>query len=92
MLSILRGETSAQEAARKHGLTVAEIEGWQERYLLAAENALRSRQRQMRSVMRHWDVTLPVRIRSISESVTKKVKHHYGDNHKDARHEHPRLL
>ena len=43
VLSILRGETSAQEAARKHGLTVAEIaeiEGWQERYLLAAENAL----------------------------------------------------
>ena len=45
VLSILRGETSAQEAARKHGLTVAEIEGWQERYLLAAENALRSRPR-----------------------------------------------
>ena len=33
VLSILRGETSAQEAARKHGLPVAEIEGWQERYL-----------------------------------------------------------
>jgi len=45
VLSILRGETSAQEAARKHGLTVAEIEGSQERYLLAAENALRSRPR-----------------------------------------------
>lgn len=25
-VSILRGETSAQEAARKHGLTVAELE------------------------------------------------------------------
>ncbi len=45
VLSILRGETSAQQAARKHGLTGAEIEGWQERYLLAAENALRSRPR-----------------------------------------------
>ncbi len=43
VLSILRGETSAQEAARKHGLTVAEIEDWKERFLLAAENALRSR-------------------------------------------------
>jgi len=32
-----------QEAARKHGLTVAEIEDWRERFLLAAENALRSR-------------------------------------------------
>jgi transposase-like protein len=43
VLSILKGETSVQEAARKHGLTVAEIEDWKERFLLAAENALRSR-------------------------------------------------
>lgn len=45
VLSILRGETSVQEAARKHGLTVAEVEEWKERFLLAAENALRSRPR-----------------------------------------------
>ena len=31
------------EAARKHGLTVAEIEDWRERFLSGAENALRSR-------------------------------------------------
>jgi len=43
VLSILKGETSVQEAARKHRLTVAEIEDWRERFLLAAENALRSR-------------------------------------------------
>jgi transposase-like protein len=43
VLSILRGETSIQEAARQHGLTVGEIEDWQERFLAAAENALRSR-------------------------------------------------
>lgn len=43
VLSIVKGETSVQEASRKHGLTVAEIESWQERFLLAAENALRSR-------------------------------------------------
>ena len=43
VLSILRGETSIQEAARKQGLTVAEVEDWKERFLLAAENALRSR-------------------------------------------------
>ena len=41
--SILKGETSVQEAARKHGLTVAEIEDWRDRVLLAAENALRAR-------------------------------------------------
>ena len=43
--SILKGETSVAEAARKHGLKVAEVEAWQERFLLAAENALRSRPR-----------------------------------------------
>jgi transposase-like protein len=43
--SIVKGETSVAEAARKHGLTVAEIEDWRERFLLGAENALRSRPR-----------------------------------------------
>ena len=43
VMSILKGETSAQEAARKHGLRVTEIEDWQEKFLSGAENALRSR-------------------------------------------------
>ena len=43
VLSIVRGETSVAEAARKHGLTVAEVEEWHERFVAAAENALRSR-------------------------------------------------
>jgi transposase-like protein len=43
VISILRGDTSVQEAARKHGLTVAEVEEWKDRFVLAAENALRSR-------------------------------------------------
>jgi transposase-like protein len=43
VVSLLKGETSVAEAARKHGLTVAEVEEWQERFLLAAENGLRSR-------------------------------------------------
>jgi transposase-like protein len=34
ILSILKGETSAQAAARKHGLTVAEVEEWRDRFLL----------------------------------------------------------
>jgi len=45
ILSIIKGETSAQEAARKHGLTVAEVEEWRERFLAAAENALKARPR-----------------------------------------------
>ncbi|MGI5940389.1 MAG: DUF1153 domain-containing protein [Thermoleophilia bacterium] len=43
VLNILKGETSIQEAARTRGLTVAEVEEWKERYLSAAENALRTR-------------------------------------------------
>jgi transposase-like protein len=43
ILTILRGETSAQEAARAHGLTVGEIEDWKDRFLAAGENAPRSR-------------------------------------------------
>ncbi len=42
-LSILKGDISTQEAARQNGLTVADVEEWKERFLLGAENALRSR-------------------------------------------------
>jgi len=34
---------SDRAAARKHGLTVAEVEEWRDRFLLGAENALRAR-------------------------------------------------
>ena len=43
VLSLLRGETSVAEAARQHGLTVAEVEEWRERFLTSAENGLRSK-------------------------------------------------
>ena len=43
VVSILKGETSVAEAARKHGLTVAEVEDWQQRFLMGAEHALRAR-------------------------------------------------
>ena len=43
VVSIVKGETSVAEAARRHGLTVAEVEDWRERCLLGAENALRTR-------------------------------------------------
>ncbi len=42
VVSILKGETSVAETARTHGLTVAEIEDWREKFLQGAENALRS--------------------------------------------------
>ena len=46
ILTILRGETSAQEVARKHGLTVAEVVDWQDKFLSGAENSLRSKPRE----------------------------------------------
>ena len=43
VLSVLKGETSVAEAARQHGMRVAEVESWQDQYLRAAENGLRRR-------------------------------------------------
>jgi len=42
VLQIIKGETSLAEAARAHGLTVGEIEDWRDKFILGAENALRS--------------------------------------------------
>jgi transposase-like protein len=46
VISLLMGETTAAEAARRHGLKVAEVEEWRDRFLLGAENALRARQKE----------------------------------------------
>ena len=43
VVSSLKGETSVAEADRTHGLTVAEFEDWREKFLVGAENALRTR-------------------------------------------------
>ncbi|MCW5779166.1 MAG: hypothetical protein KIT71_06710 [Nitrospira sp.] len=51
-MSILKGETSVAEAARTHRLTVAEVEDWREKFLLGAENALRSRPRDEEALKR----------------------------------------
>jgi transposase-like protein len=45
VMSILKGETSIQEVARLHGLTIAEIEDWKDKFFSAGENALRARPR-----------------------------------------------
>lgn len=64
VLSILKGETSVAEAARRHGLTVAEVEDWRERFLVGAENALRSRPRDEEA---------------LKEEQIKKLKQKIGD-------------
>ena len=45
VLELLKGQTTASEAARRHGLKVSEIEQWKAKFLTGAENALRSRPR-----------------------------------------------
>jgi transposase-like protein len=45
VLSVLKGELSEEDGARRHGLAVAEIADWRDRVLQAAHNALRSRPR-----------------------------------------------
>jgi hypothetical protein len=42
VLSIVKGEASAAEAARRRGLPVAEIERWQEQFFGPRENALQA--------------------------------------------------
>jgi hypothetical protein len=37
VISLLKGETTASEAARRHGLKLAEDEDWRDRFLLGAE-------------------------------------------------------
>jgi transposase-like protein len=64
VLSIIKGETSVQQAARQHGITVAELEDWKERFLLAAENALRAR---------------PKDEEALREEQIKKLKQKIGD-------------
>jgi len=64
ILSLLKGVTSVAEAARTHGLTVAEIEDWRDRFLVGAENALRSR---------------PKDEEALKEEQIKKLKQKIGD-------------
>jgi transposase-like protein len=64
VLKIMKGETSVAEAARAHGLTVAEVEEWRDRFLMGAENALRTR---------------PKDEEALKEEQIKKLKQKIGD-------------
>jgi len=64
VVSLLKGEPSVAEAARRYGLTVAEVEDWREKFLLGAENALRTR---------------PKDEEAIKDEQIKKLKQKIGD-------------
>jgi len=56
VISVLNGEATVAEAARRHGLKVAEVQEWRERFVLGAENALRARrQLPLSRPSRSWD-------------------------------------
>jgi transposase-like protein len=42
VLEIIKGKTTPAEVARQHGLTVAEVEGWTERFMHGAEEFLKA--------------------------------------------------
>ena len=62
MLRVLTGETSVAEAARQHGLTVAEVDGWREQFLRSAENGLRRRPKDEEAVKDEQIKTLKPKI------------------------------
>ncbi|HJS83302.1 MAG TPA: transposase [Nitrososphaera sp.] len=64
VVSIWKGETSVAEAARTHGLTVAEVEDWREKFLGGAENARRTR---------------PKDEDAVKDEQSKKLKQKIGD-------------
>ena len=64
VLRVLTGEISVAEAARQHGLTVAEVDGWREQFLRSAENGLRRR---------------PKDEEAVKDEPIKKLKQKIGD-------------
>lgn len=46
VLSIIRGETTVEKAAREYGLKVQQVQHWYDEFLSGGENSLRSRPRE----------------------------------------------
>jgi transposase-like protein len=66
IVSILKGETSVQDAAGQHGLTIIELQKWRDRFFLGAENALRERPRDV-------DALKDARIRTLERKIGELV-------------------
>ena len=52
VLDLIKGKTTATDVARKHDLTVGEVEGWVERFLAGGEEQLRANPRDQEA---QWD-------------------------------------
>jgi transposase-like protein len=49
--SLIKGQTTAVEAARRHGLKVAEVEKWRDPFLRGAGNALRAHHKEEEALL-----------------------------------------
>ncbi len=52
VLDLIKGKTTAADVARKHDLTVAEVESWVERFMAGGEEQLRANPREAEA---QWD-------------------------------------
>ena len=84
VMSLLKGETSVAEAARTHGLTVAEVEYRREKFLLAAQNALQSRPRDEEALKNE-------QIKKLKQKIAKQRNGVRSCNHTFAMTGHPQV-
>jgi len=73
--AILRGEVTASEVARKHGLTVSEVEGWVDSFLQAGREQMRSRPRSKQEIWESEKKELYAKIGELKleKDILKKV-------------------
>lgn len=80
VLEILKGKTTAVEVARTHGLTVAEVENWQERFLRGAEEQLRSNPRDVQAQHEAEKRELLAKVGELTLAVDALKKTNRSDN------------
>lgn len=80
VLDLIRGKTTAADAARQHGLTVAEIEQWKEDFLSQGTEALRSHPRDREAQWEAEKQRLQAKVGELALEVDilKKVHRMYG--------------
>ena len=80
VVDLIRGKTTAADAARQHGLTVAEIEQWKEDFLSQGTEALRSHPRDREAQWEAEKQRLQAKVGELALEVDilKKVHRMYG--------------
>lgn len=75
VLDLIRGKTTAADAARQHGLTLAELEQWKDNFLAQGTEALRSHPRDREAQWEAEKVRLQAKIGELAVEidVLKKV-------------------